>query len=229
MVFCNRLCISSNLIYIIFLILVFSGLLDKINANNYFSKRFLELSQTNSKQSKPINYSSPNSLKSDFARSVIGAAAGGLAGAFIVGYLPLLFEKDYDRENRNNAFYIRSYIGTSVGAAIGSATVLYLSKNRDISYWKLTGAVIIPPLLIVLPPSLWALSNESDELIRSAWFATVISIGVSTIWAVIAYRIQPLKRGKNVSLNIGEPYFRLDFFNESKDLVAGIKIVEFKF
>jgi hypothetical protein len=213
----------QKVVFLIFFLIF----VENVYSNNYFSKKYLSTSKNQFHQ-PTTKYLSPNSLKSDFARSVIGAAAGGVAGTLIVGYLPLFFENENDREDRMDAFYVRSYIGSSVGAAVGSATALYLSKNRDVSYWALTGAVILPPLLIVLPPSISALSDERDELLRAAWISAAISIGVSTIWAVIAYRIQPLKSMKTASIKIGEPFLEVDVY-KNKNFVAGIRIVEFSF
>lgn len=197
--------------------------------NNFSVRMPTSPQQIQKKPSVTLHYKPANSMKSDFLRSVIGAAAGGTAGAFLVGYVPPWFQRDYDPGTRDDAFYIRSYIGAGFGAALGSATVLYFSKNRDVGYWKIAGAALLPPLAIVLPVSVHALGNEREELLRSAWIATAISIGVSTVWAVFAYRIQPLKQNNRLSLNTAKPFLKRDPFTGGGELIIGLDIIKLNF
>jgi hypothetical protein len=174
-----------------------------------------------------------NSLKSDLIRSAAGTALGAIVGAGITGYLPAILNRDYESPSfPDNSYYLRSYMGASFLAALSSATVLYFSKNREISYWKISTYSIIPPMILVLPLSVYASVNERDELVRSTWIATLTSIGISAVWSVLVYRIHPLKNDNLVSISFAKPYLRYTnkkYGIRKPDITIGIKVIELQF
>lgn len=175
----------------------------------------------------------PNSLRSDLIRSVAGTALGAIVGGGIAGYFPVILNREYESDSfPDNSFYLRSYVGASSLAALSSATVLYFSKNREISYWKIASYSLIPPMILVIPLSVHASVNDRDELVRATWVATLTSIGISTFWSVLVYRIHPLKKDNLVSISFGKPY--LSYGPETNcikkpDLSIGIKVIELQF
>lgn len=174
----------------------------------------------------------PNSLKSDLLRSSVGTAIGGFAGAAIGGFLPILFGRDYDKHNfPDNSFYLSSYIGASYLAALSSSAALYLSKNRNVSYWRLAGYSLLPPMILVLPISVYASAHDREDPVRSAWVATMVSIGITAAWNVFVYRIHPLKESTGVRFYFGSlHYYRSPnqiTLNES--IEVGVSIVEIRF
>ena len=204
---------------------------DRMNISQTFSTQ-LSLQDDSTFQDISFQGIKANSLKSDFIRSAAGAVIGTLAGAGIVGYLPALMNRDYEsRSFPDNSFYLRSYVGAGSLAALSSATVLYFSKNRKISYWKMASYSIIPPMILVMPLSVYASVNERDELVRSTWIATVVSIGISTMWSVLVYRIHPVKDNELVSVSFGKPYltYRKQVDINNPGLTIGIKIIELQF
>lgn len=171
-----------------------------------------------------------NSLKSDLLRSAAGTAIGGLVGAAVGGFTPILFGRDYDKNTfPDNSFYLSSYIGASYFAALSSSAVLYLSKNRDISYWRLAGYSLLPPMVLVLPLSIYASSKDREELVRSTWGATMASIGITAIWNVFVYRMHPLKSTHGLQISFGKlfPYRNQTRFREPLDV--GVAVVEIRF
>jgi len=174
-----------------------------------------------------------SSIKSDLLRSSIGSAIGGIVGVGIGGFLPVFLRGEYNsRDFPNNSFYLRSYVSASVLAALSSAAALHLSKRREISYWKLASYCLLPPMVLVMPLSVYASVNEErEELVKSVWEASLISIGVSTLWSVLVYRIHPIKENE-LALSFGKPYLSSPGDNQSgfdKSLAAGVKIIEFRF
>ena len=174
-----------------------------------------------------------NSLKSDLIRSAAGTAVGAFVGAGIVGYFPVLLNREYEsRSFPDNSYYLRSYVGASSFAALFSATVLYFSKNREISYWKIASYSLIPPMILVMPLAVHASVNERDELVRATWIATMTSIGISTFWSVLVYRIHPVKKNDLVRISFCKPY--LSYGKETNcfrkpDVRVSIKVIEFQF
>jgi hypothetical protein len=179
----------------------------------------------------PLNRTS--SIKSDLLRSAIGSAIGGIVGAGIGGFVPVFLRGEYNsRDFPNNAFYLRSYVSASVLAALFSAAALQLSKRREISYWKFASYSLLPPMVLVMPLSVYASVNEDrEELVKSVWEASLVSIGVSTLWCVLVYRIHPLRESE-ISLSFGKPYLTGLSGNQNRldsSLAVGVKIIEVRF
>lgn len=170
-----------------------------------------------------------SSIQSDLLRSAIGSAIGGIVGVGIGGFVPVFLRGEYNsRDFPNDAFYLRSYVSASVLAALTSAAALQLSKRRELAYWKFASYSLLPPMVIVMPLSVYAsVNSEREELIKSVWKASLISIGVSTLWCVLVYRIHPL-RENGVALRFGEPYLSSPG-HDDHSLAAAIKIIEFRF
>jgi len=173
-----------------------------------------------------------NSLKSDLLRSSVGTAIGGSMGAAIGGFLPILLGRDYDEHNfPDNSFYLNSYIGASFFAALSSSAALYLGKNRDVSYWRLAGYSLLPPMILVLPLSVYASTHDRKELVRSTWVATMVSIGITAAWNVVVYRIHPLKERSGVQLHFGSlhPYRSPNQITMNEPIGVEVSIVEIRF
>lgn len=168
-----------------------------------------------------------SSLKSDLLRSAIGSAIGGIVGAGIGGFIPVFLRGEYNnRDFPNDGFYLRSYVSASVLAALFSAAALQLSKQREISYWKFASYSLLPPMVLVMPLSVYASVNEDrEELVKSVWEASLISIGVSTLWCVLVYRIHPLRENEP-ALSFGKPFLGVSYDNS---LALGVKIIEVRF
>jgi hypothetical protein len=85
---------------------------------------------------------------------------------------------------------------------------------------------------LVIPLAANASVNGRDELVRATWIAAMTSIGISTFWSVLVYRIHPLKKNNLVSISFGKPY--LSYRKEKNcfrkpDLCVSIKVIEFQF
>jgi hypothetical protein len=180
--------------------------------------------------SETTNSKSLDSYKPDFGRSVIGTIIGGFVGAGLIGYLPIYFDPEFDRGSfPDNKFYIRSYIGSAVGAALGAATWLFLSKRRRLSYWKCISYSLVPPFILVLPTSLYALSEDRDELLKTAWIATALSLTITPFWSTFVYRLNPLKLQNKVSMNIMSPIAKPIFVENEIHTFIGLNLIEFRF
>jgi hypothetical protein len=203
---------------------------------------FIEINQTDSVSHRRIdsvghlnvsNVSQSGSIKTDLLRAAVGSAIGGVVGIGIGGYLPVFLRGEFNsRDFPTNAFYLRSYVSASVLAALSSAAALQLSKQREISYWKFASYSLVPSMLLVVPISVYASVNpEREELVRSVWAASIVSIGVSVLWTVLIYRTHP--RGENrVALNIGGPLLSGRVGSQNRfgsGFTPGVKIVEVRF
>lgn len=174
-----------------------------------------------------------SSIKSDLFRSVIGSAIGGIVGVGIGGFMPVFLNGEYNnRDFPNDAFYLRSYVSASVLATLSSAAALQLSKRREIPYWKLASYSLIPPMILVMPLSAYAsVNSHRRELVKSVWVASFISIGVSTLWNVLVYRMHPFRENR-MTLRFGQPYlgrFLNSQYGFDGGLTAGVKVIEVHF
>lgn len=149
------------------------------------------------------------SFKSDLLRSAVGSAVGGIVGAALGGVIPIWLDGDYGRGSfPDNSFYLSTYMGAGVFAALSSATALYLSKDRDISWWGLASYSLLPPMILVMPLSVYASIQDRNELVRAAWVATITSIGVSTVWNALVYRMYPPRKDNRIAIRFAKPYLR---------------------
>lgn len=203
---------------------------------------FVGINQTDSILGGPIdsaghlnvpNLSHSASFKTDLFRAAVGSAIGGIIGVGIGGYLPVFLRGEFNsREFPTNSFYLRSYVSASVLAALSSAVALQLSKRREIAYWKFASYSLVPSMLLVVPVSVYASVNpEREELVRSVWAASIVSIGVSVLWTVLIYRTHP-RNEKRVALNIGVPCMCRCVTLQNwcgNDFTPGVKIVEVRF
>jgi hypothetical protein len=174
-----------------------------------------------------------SSIKSDLLRSSIGSAIGGIVGVGIGGFIPVFLRGEYNsRDFPNDSFYLRSYVSASVLAALFSAAALQMSNQREISYWKFASYSLLPPMVVVMPLSVYAsVNSEREELVKSVWEASLVSIGISTLWCVLVYRIHPLRENE-LTLSFGKPYFSSPGYSQNgfdKSLAAGVKIIEVRF
>ena len=174
-------------------------------------------------------YKKQNSIISDFLRSSSGGILLANVGAAIVGYVPTINNSD---EQIPLPYFPGLFIGASIGSALGSSLFLHLSKNREVSYWKLVKLTLIPSLVSSIPVSLAAAINENDKNIQVAGVTTLASVGVTLIWAVLVYRHFPLRSAQKVSFHFGEPYLKPlgDFrYSLRNNNVVFFKIVELRF
>lgn len=205
-------------------------------SNQVFVKRFpnsINLQSDSTWQKFSYQPTSSNSLRSDVLRSAIGAAIGGIVGIGIGGYLPIMMKGEFnEREFPKKSFYLGSYIGASVFAALSSAAALSLSRKRELPYWKFASYSLLPPMIFVMPLSVYASIHEENELVRATWIAALTSIGISTFWVVFVYRIHPLKKQNDFTIYLGRPYCGYDWKGLSMKksrLYAGIRIMEIQF
>lgn len=219
-----RIFVSGIVIYLI-----------TIGGDNLSSQTIYPQPQQNADSSlilDTVPESHANSLKSDVLRSAAGTAVGGFVGAAMGGFLPILFGRDYDEHNfPDDSFYLSSYIGASYFAALSSSAALCLSKNRDISYWRLAGYSLLPPMVLVLPLSIYASAHDRKELVRSTWVATMVSIGITTVWNVFVYRMHPLKESGGVRIRFGEitPYRNPNPLSMNSPIYVGVSVVQIRF
>jgi len=221
---------SNTLFCFIHIIIISIILLVSFHIEAQDMVTFVNADPDNYLTAETSNLKRQDSYKPDFGRSVIGTVIGGFVGAGLIGYLPIYFDPGFDRSSfPDNKFYVRSYIGSAVVGAIGAATWLHLSKRRRLPYWKSMSYSLIPPFILVLPTSLYALSEDRDELLKTAWIATALSLTITPFWITFIYRLHPLKGGDKLSMSIMSPVIKPMFIENGIHTFVGINLIEFRF
>lgn len=157
-------------------------------------------------QNDSLQRQQTHSFKSYLLRSAVGSAIGGMVGAGMGGVIPIWLDRDYDnRSFPDKTFYLSSYVGASLLAGLSSATALYLYNEREISWWSLASYSLLPSMIIVLPVSAYASTQDRDEALRAAWIATAAAIGVSTVWNAVVYGMYPPRNDNRMAIHFARP------------------------